>query len=342
MNKRYDNISTIRYMGNKDKLLKYIIPAIESVVQKGGTVCDIMAGTHSVSYALKMNYKVISNDIQNYSYVIGKALMSNYEIPNKKEIKEKIDKYIEINKNNKEYSFFEKNYTDTYFSKEQCVEIDNIRYAIEFFSEDIKYYLLTVLMSVMTKAQSSPGHFAQFMPKDHKRIIPIRKLKIYDLFFDKMEDFNNFRVSEYENFVYNMDYKALFKKKILNSVDCIYLDSPYTTDQYSRFYHVLETVALYDNPELSHKAKYREGRHQSLFSYKKHVFDEFEFIIKNTKEIGSKLVISYSNKGVLELDKLIELCSIYYSNVSVKYIDYDHSTQGKGVVKRKEVIIIME
>ena len=211
MKNKYDSISTIRYMGNKEKLLKYIVPIIEENIPAGGTICDIMAGTHSVAYALKRNYKVISNDIQYYSYVIGKALMNNYQLPNKNDIKTILDKYIAENESQGNFTFFETNYSDTYFSPEQCVEIDNIRYAIDFFDEDVKFFLLTILMSVMTKAQSSPGHFAQYMPKDHSRIIPIRKLSIYKLFFEKMDEFNDFVISNYENEVYNLDYKNFSK-----------------------------------------------------------------------------------------------------------------------------------
>jgi len=342
MKNKYDSISTIRYMGNKEKLLKYIVPIIEENIPAGGTICDIMAGTHSVAYALKRNYKVISNDIQYYSYVIGKALMNNYQLPNKNDIKTILDKYIAENESQGNFTFFETNYSDTYFSPEQCVEIDNIRYAIDFFDEDVKFFLLTILMSVMTKAQSSPGHFAQYMPKDHSRIIPIRKLSIYKLFFEKMDEFNDFVISNYENEVYNLDYKKLFKNNVLTNVDCIYLDSPYTADQYSRFYHVLETVSLYDNPELNFKAKYREDRHKSLFSYKRHVRGEFENIIRFSKKNKNKLIISYSNKGVLELDELIKVCNKYFDNVEVKFIDYNHSTQGRGTVERKEVLIILK
>lgn len=328
-------------MGNKDKLLEFIIPIIEELVPRGCTICDLMAGTHSVAYGLKPNYKIISNDIQYYSFVIGKALMSNYTIPKIEHIKEKLDLHISYNNENKVFSFFKKNYTDTYFSREQCIEIDNLRYSIDFFNEDIKYLLLTVLMSVMTKAQSSTGHFAQYMPKDHKRIIPLRKLSIYSLFFEKLKEFNELVVSDFNNEVFNLDYNDLFKTGALKNVDLIYLDSPYTADQYSRFYHVLETVALYDNPKLSFKGKYRDERFKSLFSYKKHVAGEFEKIISFSRKNGSKLVISYSNKGVLNLKVLEKLCRKYYSNFKIHYIDYNHSSQGKGTVERKEVVIVL-
>ena len=79
----YDYIHTIRYMGNKNKLLSAIIPEIENVTKPGDVVCDLMAGTNSIGYALKKRNKIISNDIQFYSYVIGSFMLGNDVPPNK-------------------------------------------------------------------------------------------------------------------------------------------------------------------------------------------------------------------------------------------------------------------
>ena len=56
----YPYIQTIRYMGNKGKLLNELIPIIESLTEPGDIVCDIMAGTNSVSYALKSRNRVVT------------------------------------------------------------------------------------------------------------------------------------------------------------------------------------------------------------------------------------------------------------------------------------------
>ena len=48
----FKNIHTIRYMGTKANLLDFIIPEIQAITPEGGTVCDLMAGTNAVGYAL--------------------------------------------------------------------------------------------------------------------------------------------------------------------------------------------------------------------------------------------------------------------------------------------------
>ncbi len=340
---RYDFIKTIRYMGNKIKLLDFIVPEIEKITDKGDVICDIMAGSNAIGYALKTRNKIITNDIQYYSYVISKCMLGNGNIPTLDEMKIDLDKYIDKNKKEKHYSFFKDNYVDTYFSKHQCEDIDSIRYAIEQINDTFKKSLyLTLLMSAMCKAQSTTGHFAQFMDKNHKRIIPLRKLSVYDFFIDKLNEFKSFKNSKFENIAYNLDYKKIFQLSDVSKIKCFYLDSPYTNDQYSRFYHVLETICKYDKPNLTHKALYRDDRVSSNFCYKKHVADEFEFIISECKKNNSSLVISYSNKGVISVEDLEKIAKKYYSIVEVKLLDFNHSSQGNGTIKIQEVLIILK
>ena len=137
-----------------------------------------------------------------------------------------------------------------------------------------------------------------------------------------------------------MNYKDLLKSNLINEIDTIYLDSPYSQEQYSRFYHILETVVKYDNPKVDFKAKYRQNRFQSDFCYKGKVRAEFETIISYCANNKKNLVISYSNHGVLSVNELLELCQKYFKNVQLKEIDYKHSTQGKGSQSLKEIIVI--
>lgn len=339
----YPNISTIRYMGNKNKLLDYIIPEIEKITNPGDMICDLMAGTNSVGYALKKRNIIISNDIQYYSFVIAKCLLSNYKIPTISEVHADIDYNYNLNLTEKKFNFFEHNYVDTYFSLQQCIDIDSLRYAIENINSEKKYLYLVLLMNAMCKAQSSPGHFAQYMDKNHNRLKKIRQLSIYDLFYAKIDEFKRFETSCYDNECFNLDYNVLLEQdELMKKVSCFYLDSPYTTDQYSRFYHILETVCRYDNPSLSSKAKYRDNRAKSEFCYKRTVEFEFDKIIKFTARLGAKLVISYSNHGVISVDKLLEICYRYYDNVELKEINYKHSSQGNGSIDIKEIVIILK
>ena len=128
----------------------------------------------------------------------------------------------------------------------------------------------------------------------------------------------------------------------MEDVKCFYLDSPYSPEQYSRFYHILETITKYDNPSVSYKAKYRDDRFFSKFCYKKSALDEFERIISFAKSNGSSLVISYSNRGIVDIEDIVTASEKYYEKIETKSFEYNHSTQGKGNKQILEYLIILQ
>ena len=338
----YNQIKTIRYMGNKNKLLDFIIPEIEKITKKGEIVCDLMSGTGAIAYALKNKYTVYTNDIQYYSYIIGKAIIENNRITIDKNIaiKDLENNFIK-NQTEKKYRFFEDNFTDTYFSGPQCCEIDSIRYAIDQMQDEYKKDIyLTALMFSMSKCESTSGHFAQFLPKDHKRLVELRKKSIWEEMLIKCNDFKNLVLSKYDNKAFNLDYKELFKKKEFKDVTCVYIDTPYTGEQYSRFYHVLETVTKYDSPKLEFKAKYRTDRFMSNFSLRTTVKQEFKDMLTFLSKENKKVVLSYSTKGLVPVDELEFIFSKTFNHYKLIEKDYKHSTQGKGSIKINEVLFV--
>ena len=71
-----------RYLGNKNSIIEPILEEVGSVCNHGDWVCDIFSGTLSVSMALKRNgYRVISNDINKFSYSFGIGFLKNNSIP---------------------------------------------------------------------------------------------------------------------------------------------------------------------------------------------------------------------------------------------------------------------
>ncbi len=334
-------IGTIRYMGNKSKLIDFIVPKIIKITDQGGIVCDLMAGTNSVSYALKEKYTIYTNDIQEYSYIIGKAIIENQdEIINKETAIIELGKYIEDNKKNNYYNFFISEYADTYFSKEQCKDIDSIRYAISKVKNEYRQALyLLALMNTMSKLQSTTGHYAQFMPSNHKRIIPLQQISLQEKFYSITEKYHEITKSNYNNKSFCMDYRQLLKLEDIKKIQTLYLDSPYTSEQYSRFYHLLETLVKYDYPKLSYKAKYRDGRFKSSFCYANKVKEEFSYIFKFSRDNSINIVVSYSTTGIMNYEELLKLCKSYFNKVELDMLPYKHSTLGKGTQEKNEIVI---
>ena len=118
-----------------------------------------------------------------------------------------------------------------------------------------------------------------------------------------------------------------------NSLSVLYADPPYTRDHYSRFYHVLETMCLRDNPAFSTVVKagetsvsrglYRVDRHQSDFCIRSLAPAAFESLFRLSREADLPLVVSYSphetgdgtHPRVVSMAQIIELANASYKRV---------------------------
>ena len=59
----------MRYIGNKTRLIPFILEAVQRLVPQPGIACDPFAGTASVSHALKRaGWAVHSGDLMAISY----------------------------------------------------------------------------------------------------------------------------------------------------------------------------------------------------------------------------------------------------------------------------------
>lgn len=321
-------------MGNKRRLLPYLVETITDRCRPGELVVDLMAGTHAVGFELSTRNRITANDIGSYSLPVGRALLQRPEGFQPDSYLGLIADAAAENRSAGVFTFFQRNYADTYFSLHQCMEIDDLRYAIEILDVYDQYaadLAMAALISAMCYAQSTPGHFAQFMPADHKRIEPLRAISVAGAFTERFR-FWPIEPMQHENEVMAEDWRVVFAAGFAEEASVVYIDPPYNTEQYSRFYHVLETLVRYDNPELKHKALYREERFKSNFSYKRTVEEEFSELFQRIGEAcEADIVLSYSSTGIVEKEQFADLCCPMYQLDSVEEIDHPHSTQGKGM-----------
>ncbi len=329
-------------MGSKYKLLDLVAPAIERLCPKGGTVFDVMAGTHSVGYALKKNRRIVANDVQAYSENFGHALLTNTRWGHLRDVLGRDFPEREIR--NAEQGWFTEIYKDTYFSEAQCREIEAVRDVIERVNDpQLRSVYLLVLCSAMSLCQSSPGHFAQYMPADHPRLQALRSLSVIEAFRSRCAEIR-IDLTDLGNYVFRADALELLVSpeicELVSAGSVLYLDPPYTSAQYSRYYHLLETAVLWDDPEVSFKGLYRPGRHQSPFCSTAQVIESFRQVLGTSMERGWKIVISYSSHGLLPLDELVDEMREWYPVVSVEGASHYHSMQGRGVAKDRTEYVL--
>lgn len=119
------------------------------------------------------------------------------------------------------------------------------------------------------------------------------------------------------------------------SFSVVYADPPYTRDHYSRFYHVLETMCLRDEPEISHvrtggtnlpsRGAYRSDRHQSPFCIRSEAADAFNRLFKSARARDLPVVLSYSphevgdgtHPRVVSMATVLEIAHSHYRRVEM-------------------------
>lgn len=87
--------------------------------------------------------------------------------------------------------------------------------------------------------------------------------------------------------------------------DVVYFDPPYTKRQYAAYYHVNETLACGDEPELIGKTGLRPWQEKaSAYCYKSRALRALTELIENTP--ARRIFLSYSSEGHVALDDLQE------------------------------------
>ena len=78
----------------------------------------------------------------------------------------------------------------------------------------------------------------------------------------------------------------------------IYADPPYSSAQYSRYYHVLDTLVKYDYPPVVGVGRYPPNRFQTSFSLRRDVNTAMNRLVSRTAMLGADLVLSYPANGL--------------------------------------------
>jgi adenine-specific DNA-methyltransferase len=254
-------------------------------------------------------------------------------------------------KNPSNQNLFVTTYADSFFGVSQAIEIDAIIYSIDnsrkigSITVDQRRWLIISLGRALLKVANSTGHFAQFLkPKQStfKNFIKLRKRKLWAEWLSSTEEMSAVGSFEWRknNKTFNQDCLNLLPQiaRSFPRPSVIYADPPYTDDQYSRYYHLLETLVLYDYPSVTSAGLYRSDRFRSPFSIKTQAISSLDKLIGDTAAVGADLVLSYPTNGLVyeaggNPDDLLRK---YFRKVErCCAVPYSHSTFGasKGAAR---------
>lgn len=307
----------MRFIGCKTLLLDNIKAVIDEKAPDAKSLCDVFSGTATVARFFKKWYEVYSNDLLYFSYVLQKGTIENDSVPTFEKLKENmsisdpIGYFNSLNPDDmevleQERRFFQNTYAPTggrmYVTDENALRIDFARNTVEdwykngIISEYEYFYLVACIVEGVPFVSNTSGTYGAFHKEWERR--SYKKYEVYRL--DVTSNGKN-------NKSYNCDGAELLKHI---EGDILYIDPPYNGRQYLPNYHVLETAAKYDFPEVRGVTGQRPYENKkSDFCIKTKVVAAFDELIKNAQ--FQHIILSYSTDGLMSVSDIEEVMKSY-------------------------------
>ena len=314
----------MRYIGCKNNLLSYIEKVTLKHSPQKGVFCDLFAGTHSVAaHFKKLGFQIISNDLLYLAYVFGRALIQNNDKPTFSQLTDLptvapsrlfdgVDAYLKtLNYLNQLHPVSdgcifnaycpdgENEYQRQYLSNINGQKIDAIRGQIEAWrqddriTEDEYYILLLSLLEAVSKVTNISGTYGAYLKEwDARTYKPLTLEPFLPIPSDKVHT------------VYQEDANRLIEQI---ECDILYIDPPYNTRQYITNYHLLETIARYDNPSVYGKTGLRpySESEKSAYCSKSECLRAFEALISQART--KHIIVSYSSEGIMSEAEILDV-----------------------------------
>ncbi len=333
--KNYIQLQNRRYIGSKHKLIEWIFSIINKECGKESSFADIFAGTGVVSAVAARHFdEVILNDFLYSNYAIYQAFFGKGEWSREK-IENIIKNYNDIDSSSLEENYFSEYFGGKYFSRNSSKIIGFIRENIEEnkgnLTEKEYYILIASLLYSLDKIANTVGHYDAYFKKD----------LIEDGFI--MRPIDPIEVKNVT--IYREDTNQLAKKI---KADVVYIDPPYNSRQYSRFYHVLETLTKWDKPRLYGTALKPAPENMSDYC-RVQAKNRLADLVRNLN--AKYLVVSYNNtydsksnssKNKITLQEIKNILTLK-GKTKVFEKDYRHFNAGNTVFKNhKEYLFVTE
>ncbi len=318
----------MRYIGGKSLMIDRIQAVIDDNTKDVKVIADIFSGSGVVATAFKQsNYKVITNDLLYFSYVLNRGTVCINKEPKFEalEISNPIDYLNQLKLEDTNFCleecFIYNNYSPNtlcdrmYFQNENAIKIDIIRLTIEKWykedrlTEDEYFYLLACLINAVPYVSNIAGVYGAYLKNWDIRTYNPLELKKPCIISSRLK-----------HIAYNRDTNLLVKNI---KTDLTYIDPPYNERQYLPNYHILETIAKYDYPEIKGVTGMRNYIEQkSAYCQKGSVANVFNDLLSNLNT--RYILISYNNEGLLSTKELTEIVKQNGIASTFQLFEYDY------------------
>ncbi|MBW7955694.1 DNA adenine methylase [Patescibacteria group bacterium] len=358
---KYLSSHLITYLGNKRKLLPFLNNAIQEIkieLNKDSLVMlDGFAGSGVVSRMMKYHAsKLISNDIESYTYTVNKAYLANFDKKNLERLQRSIE-YLNKNKYRHTASdyFITHHYSPkndhnimpgerVFYTRANALAIDNIRYLIDSeIDPDLRIFCLANLIVKASIHNNTSGVFKGFHKKDGighfggKGENALNRIK-----GEIILDVPIFSSRNCEVQVHQEDTNKLVTH--LEKVDVAYFDPPYNQHPYGSNYFMLNIINEGKQVEIQDGVSgIVKEWNKSAYNKKKEAIEAMDELVKNTK--AKYILISYNDEGIIPLPSFERILS-QYGEWHVKEKDYNTYRGSRNLnnrnIKVKELLWVLK
>ena len=297
-----------------------MLPEITELLHSKGllgcslTLYDAFCGSGSVANALKGHCNIVAGDMLNWCVVYTSGRLFAHKCTFEKL---GFEPFEYLNKNNDILEgFFYENYSPggserMYFTAENAGRIDFFRAKIEeWFQGELitkaEYnFLLASLIESVSDISNTAGVYGAFLKKwDPRALKPII--------------FHSVDINAHNG--YDINFVVGKAEEVAAEVNCdiIYIDPPYTQNQYGTQYHIFETLVLNDNPPVSKITGSRPVtpmRSDWSKQFKANIL--FDKLIATTK--AKYILFSYNSDGFLSKEYILACLKRYCLEDSIDF-----------------------
>ena len=323
----------MRYIGNKTRLIPFILDTVERLQPKAGIACDPFAGTAAVGQALKSRgWTVHCGDLMAYSYALQVAFVELDRTPRFPSGLLADDRRAGVERRWLAYrsvlehlgdlpgrhGFMREHFTPAgsagashgrmYFTPENGGAIDAVRECIAVWYEESRLdekrrqFLIATLVEAADRVANTTGVYASFVKTWQPNAT--RKLELRPLRPTPRRGPAG-RCSAFKG-------EAIDLVAAAGTLDLLYLDPPYNERQYPAYYHIPELIAAGWTPPPELRGKTGLIPDDSLRSDWCRR-DRCENALRALLEQADArhILLSYNDEGLLETDVIEQvLCEM--------------------------------
>ena len=300
----------MRYFGSKASTTEQVYEIISDRIP-AGTFCDPFGGIGTIgSFFKSKGFSVWGGDLLTFAHCFQIARLETNRIPSFHSLRKAMNLASvaavidSLNQESRQKGWFVEEYAKKrhFFTEENAARIEACRVRIEeWFNKKLltkkeRAILVASLINSMDRVANTAGTYYAYLKKWHRKA-----LRTFRFTLIPFTSGNNNCVC------FLGEAQALVSKRFF---DVVYLDPPYNGRSYARYYHLPETLALGEIPEIHGKSGMpNTERAISDFNRPQYAKNALERILENAR--FRLLAFHYSDDGLIRQQDIEEILSNY-------------------------------